>query len=384
MKPNNIENLIVKYLNHSIKEEELDELTSWLEQPGNREVFKDFAKIDYTLGYKMHHYDTEGIKKHLQQKIKKDKKYQARKRIFMLSRYAAILVVVVGVLFIFQREKRASTIIMEPLHPEQTITLELESGRSVILNEEEVQDIVSEKGEVIGRQNHQGIQYSDNELSKLVYNTLKVPYGKKFQVILSDGTKVFLNAGSSIKFPIKFISGVDRTVYLTGEAFFDVTKSEDPFIVNSNNMDVRVLGTQFNVSAYPDDQIMRTVLVEGSVELLSKNFKNNSKTLLLPEQEAIFNKKDYNITVAQADISSTTAWLKDQLIFRGVAFKDIVKRLERSYNCTIINNNKALDEEIFTATFNIELESIEQVMAYISKNSPYNYIIDEERKITIN
>jgi len=75
---------------------------------------------------------------------------------------------------------------------DQTITLELENGRSVILQEEVTQDIVSDKGEIIGKQNQQGIQYEDTELSELVYNTLKVPYGRKFQVTLSDGTKVFL------------------------------------------------------------------------------------------------------------------------------------------------------------------------------------------------
>lgn len=217
-----------------------------------------------------------------------------------------------------------------------------------------------------------------------MYNTLRVPNGKKFQVTFSDGTKVFLNAGSSIRFPVKFISGVDRKVFLTGEAYFDVAKNKDPFIVNADNLDIRVLGTQFNVSAYPEDQALRTVLVEGSVELLTKNFENNTKTLLLPEQEAIWDKIEESISVAETDISATTAWMNDQLIFRGVAFRDIVKKLERSYNCTIINKNHSLQQEIFTATFNVELESIEQVMAYFSKNSPYQYTIDKDKIITIN
>ncbi|GGW21974.1 FecR family protein [Arenibacter certesii] len=383
MKSNYIDNLIVKYLSHSLKEEELDELISWLEQPGNTDVFKDFSKINYSVYYKLGDYDSENVNKHVQEIIRKDKKSYARRRIFRVSRYAAILVVLVGVLLIFIREKHAASI-SEPFNNEQTITLQMENGRSVILKEEEIKDIVSENGEVIGKQVQHGIQYTDTKLSELVYNTLKVPYGKKFQVILSDGTRVFLNAGSGMKFPVNFIHGENRTVFLSGEAFFDVAKNKDPFIVNANNVKVRVLGTQFNVSAYIEDQNMHTVLVEGSVELFSKQSKNNSATLLLPEQVAIFNKKNESITIAEADISMTTAWMKDQLIFRGVAFKDIIKKLERSYNCKIINNNRALDDEIFTATFNIELESIEQVMAYISKNSLNNYLIDKNRTITIN
>lgn len=378
-----MDNLIVKYLNHSINMDELDELISWLQRPGNMEIFKDFAKIKYSVDFKLGNYDTEEVKKFLLKTIRKDKKAYAKKRLLKLSKYAAILAVIVGALFIFQTENPATNT-SGPFLNEQSITLELENGRSVILREEATRDIVSEKGEVIGKQINQGIQYEDTQLSDLVYNTLRVPNGKKFQVTFSDGTKVFLNAGSSIRFPVKFISGVDRKVFLTGEAYFDVAKNKDPFIVNADNLDIRVLGTQFNVSAYPEDQALRTVLVEGSVELLTKNFENNTKTLLLPEQEAIWDKIEESISVAETDISATTAWMNDQLIFRGVAFRDIVKKLERSYNCTIINKNHSLQQEIFTATFNVELESIEQVMAYFSKNSPYQYTIDKDKIITIN
>ncbi|MCM4169387.1 Phosphatidylglycerol--prolipoprotein diacylglyceryl transferase [Arenibacter antarcticus] len=383
MKSNYFDNLVVKYLNHSIKEDELDELILWLEEPGNKEVFTDFAKINYSLDYKLGHYDTEGVKRFLQEKIRKDKKSYKRRKVFRISKYAAILVVAVGVLFLFVKEKQAASI-SEPFHNEQRTTLELERGRSIILKEEATQDIVSEKGEVIGKHNQQGIQYEKTELSNLVFNTLKVPKGRKFRVTLSDGTKVFLNSDSNLKFPVNFISGENRTVFLSGEAYFEVTKGESPFVVKADNLDVRVLGTQFNVSAYSDDETMRTVLVEGSVELLSKSSKNNTKTLLMPEQGATWDKVNENISVAKADIASTTAWMKGQLIFNGVPFKDIIKKLERSYNCTIVNNNLALNEEVFTATFHVELESIEQVMAYISKNSPYQYSIDQNRTITIN
>jgi len=262
--------------------------------------------------------------------------------------------------------------------------LELENGRSVILKEEETQDIVSEKGEIIGKQINKGIQYEDTELSELVYNTLKVPYGKRFQVTLSDGTRVFLNSGSSMKFPVKFIPNNDRTVFLSGEAFFEVTKNKDPFIVNAESINVKVLGTQFNVSAYADDKSMNTVLVEGSVQLLGNNMENTTAVLLKPEYEAIWDKIQKQMVVAKADISSTLAWMNGQLVFRAVTFKDIIKKLERSYNCTIINNNQSLNDEIFSATFNVEKENIEQVMNYISKNSPYHFTISENNIITIN
>lgn len=383
MKSNRTDSLIVKYFNHSINSDELDELISWLEQPGNSDIFKEYAKINYSIDYKLTKYNTEGVKNILLDKIYKDKRRNKRKRAFKFARYAAILVLVVGAIFIFQKESSNSAIAL-PTNNDQTITLELENGRSVILKEETTQDIVSDNGQVIGKQSKQGIQYEDTELSELVYNTLKIPYGKKFQVTLSDGTKVFLNAGSSLKYPVKFIPGTERTVFLSGEAYFDVTKSKDAFIVNSENIDVKVLGTQFNFSAYKEDKAMRTVLVEGSVELLDINSKDNTAVLLKPEHEAIWDKVEKQMKVEKADITSTIAWMSGQLIFREVAFRDIIKKLERSYNYTIVNENQALNDEIFTATFNVDIENIEQVMTYISKNTPYNYSISKNRIITIN
>ena len=373
---------MVKYLNHSINQKELDELISWLDQPGNSSTFQEYVKINYSIDYKLSTYNTEEVKNLVLDKIQKDKRRASRRRVYNFVKYAAILVLAVGAIFIYQIENPTPTTKL-PSQTDQTITLELENGRSVILEEEATQDIVSEKGEVIGKQIKQGIQYEDTELSELVYNTLKVPYGKKFQVTLSDSTKVYLNAGSSMKFPVKFISGTDRTVFLSGEAFFEVTKSKDPFIVNAENIDVKVLGTQFNVSAYPEDGFMNTVLVEGSVQLLGNNPENNTAILLQPEHEAIWNKKEKQMVVEKADITSTMAWMNGQLIFREVAFKDIIKKLERSYNCTIINNNETLNDEIFTATFNVDIESIEQVMNYISKNTPYSYTLSKNRVITI-
>ena len=383
MKSDRTDSLIVKYLNHSINNNELDELISWLEQPGNSDVFKEYAKINYSIDYKLNTYNTEEVKNILLNKIQKDKRRNKRKRAFGIAKYAAILVLAVGAIFIFQKE-RSDSVTALPSTDDQTITLELDNGRSVILKEEATQDIVSDNGQVIGKQSKQGIQYEDTELSELVYNTLKIPYGKKFQVTLSDGTKVFLNSGSSMKFPVKFISGTDRTVFLSGEAYFDVKKNNDPFIVKAENIDVKVLGTQFNVSAYKEDEAMRTVLVEGSVQLLGNNPEHNTEVFLQPEQEAIWDKAEKNMVVEKADITSAIAWMNGQLIFREVAFKDIIKRLERSYNCTILNKNPMLNNEIFTATFNVEIENIEKIMSYISKNTPYSYTMSENRVITIN
>jgi len=371
----------VKYLNHSINNDELDELISWLEQPGNRKVFNDYAKINYSIDYKFSSYNTEKVKHDLLKKIKKDKKQFKIKRMVRYSKYAAILVIAIGIMFIYLTP---SGTVPFNNNNAPSITLELENGESITLQEDATQKIVTAQGKIIRKQTKQGINYEHTELLKLQYNTLKIPFGKKFQLTLSDGSLVFLNAGSSIKFPVKFIPGKERKVYLTGEAFFDVSKNKDPFIVNTKNIDVEVLGTQFNVSAYPEDLSVNTVLVEGSVKLHSKDLKNGVSTLLTPKHEAIWDKNKKQILIVKANLTSSLAWMNGRLDFNQVAFKDIIKKLERSYNCKIINNNTKLDNEIFTATFNVEIESIEQVMNYISKNTPYTFTINKDNVIIIN
>lgn len=383
MKSNRSDYLLVKYFDHSINTDEMAELESWLEQPGNKNIFQDYARINYSIDHKLSEYNTEEVKKYLLKRILKDKKDSVRRRFYKISAYAAVIATIFGIFYFYQPELvvPAATV---PQENDGSIILELGNGQSVVLEEEAIRDIVSEKGQIIGKQTKQGIQYGEGGYAELVYNTLKVPYGKTFKLVLSDGTKVFLNAGSDIKFPVTFIDGSNRIVFLSGEAFFEVSKSIDPFVVNTDNLNIEVLGTQFNVSAYPDEASIHTVLVEGSVELQGKDVGNNRSLVLLPEYEAVWNRGDDQVEVTKADIKSTMAWMNGQLVFSGVAFKDIVKKLERSYNCTIINNNKPLDEEIFSATFNVDIESIEQVMAYISKNSPFQYTISEDRIITIN
>ena len=135
----------------------------------------------------------------------------------------------------------------------ESITIQLEDGNTQIINENRTSQLIDKNGNVLGQQSGNQLVYnSDVKNDVLVYNTLTVPYGKQFELQLSDGTNVHLNAGTSLKYPVKFVKGKNREVFLNGEAFFNVAKEVNhPFIVNANEIDVRVLGTQFNISSYP-------------------------------------------------------------------------------------------------------------------------------------
>lgn len=259
--------------------------------------------------------------------------------------------------------------------PENAITLQLNDGTIKVVDETRKVKVLDAQGKVVRQQEGASLKYSDSQTKKeLAYNTLKVPYGKTFKLQLSDGTTVHLNAGSSIKYPIQFIKDLKREVFITGEAYLDVAKDANhPFIVNANDLNIRVLGTQFNVSAYREDEATEVVLVEGSVSLYteSEGYNTDKNTLLEPGFLGSLNKSNNNISTSEVITSIYTSWISGKLVFRNMTFKNIVKKLERHYDVTIINNNTELMNEVFNANFGNE--SIEKVLGELKANYGINY-----------
>jgi transmembrane sensor len=289
---------------------------------------------------------------------------------------AASIIVLVSIGLSYQQgflyQKKNSVI-----HNSNEITLQLGNGEIQVISSNNQSKIADSDGKVIGSQNGNKIIYdTETTLDKLIYNTIKVPYGKRFELQLSDGTIVHLNSGTTLKYPVKFIASENRQVFLDGEAFFDVTKDKThPFIVNADNLNVRVLGTHFNVSNYPEDKLTDVVLVEGSVGLHTTNEKFNAEknTVLKPGFKGSFSKTDNQIKTKAVVTDVYTAWIKGGLTFRDMTFKDISKKLERHYNVTIVNQNSKLSNERFNASFGDE--SIEKVLSYFNEIHGIHYIL---------
>ena len=179
-----------------------------------------------------------------------------------------------------------------------------------------------------------------SDLSKSVaensMNQLIIPYGKTSEVILSDGTKVFLNAGSRLVFPENF-KGKTREVFLIGEAYFDVKHDQNhPFIVQLSDLRVKVLGTKFNISAYAADNVIETVLAEGKVAMERNNAGLFERaTELVPDQMASFDRTTKETNVKAVNVNNYTLWTKGLLQFENTDLNRITKRLERYYNIKI-------------------------------------------------
>lgn len=202
-----------------------------------------------------------------------------------------------------------------------------------------------------------------------IMNQLVIPYGNQSRVILSDNTVVWLNAGSRLVYPTLF-KDKTREVLLFGEAFFEVSKNpEKPFIVNTSDLQIKVLGTQFNVSAYAEDKIIQTVLKEGSVAIHCNNGGLYENDLVLnPNQMASFNKRSKDTKIYEVDASYYTFWTQGLLSFDETDFNRIVKKVERFYNISIRFSEPNLGAIRISGKLDLK-QHREEVLEYLEKVS---------------
>ena len=209
-----------------------------------------------------------------------------------------------------------------------------------------------------------------------VYNTVETPLGMRSSLTLPDGTKVWLNAGSKISYPVLFAND-RRMISLTGEAYFEVKKDKNwPFFVSTKNMNVLVTGTIFNCNAYPENDQVQTVLVEGEVTIV-----NQSATELAtmnPGELAVFSNHNQRITKTKTDLQKYIAWKSGKLMFRDDKMNKVVEKLERWYNVEFEIEDKEIANYVYTATF-ID-ESLDQVLKMLSISAPIRYTISERDK----
>lgn len=372
------EELIVKYLSNNATARELNILSDWILVEGNAKKFEKYIQLHLEIMTSMNVPDTDKIKNNLIRKIKRDK---IRKNFVGFIKYAAIGLLIVSLGYYIQHERSLSNKTNVLIPEEEAITIILSNGKMETLSTNDNREVRDAEGDLIVVQNKAKLSYPAKlGNQKLIYNRLNVPYGKKIDLVLSDGTHVYLNSGTTLRYPVAFIQGASRKVYLTGEAYFDVTEDkEHPFVVNVNEVDIKVLGTKFNVSHYPEDDNINTVLVEGAVEMqiVSEGISNLESVLLAPGHKAEWHRTSNEISLSNVDTSLYTAWLRGKLIFRNTPFKQIREALQRHYNVVIHNTNSQLEEQLFDATFDIE--TIDQVLESFSKSWTIDYtIVDNE------
>jgi ferric-dicitrate binding protein FerR (iron transport regulator) len=215
----------------------------------------------------------------------------------------------------------------------------------------------------------------------MVFQEIKASFGTQAKVELADGTIVFLNSGSRLRFPQSFDHQKRRLVILDGEGYFNVAKDASiPFVVQTSELDVKVTGTTFNINAYNDNPYVDIALVEGSVVLMDKNLDLNKKLMdLSPNQVATLNCSSRELSKqAVNDLYKYTAWINGRIVFYGDPIQTVVKKLEKWYNVEIVIADKSLENYEFTGTF-ID-ESLEQILSILSRTSPMTFEMQPIKK----
>jgi ferric-dicitrate binding protein FerR (iron transport regulator) len=260
----------------------------------------------------------------------------------------------------------------------------LSDGEEVILTS--ANSTISINNNELVIDNDSAIDLSQKEIeqgNEARMNEVVIPYGKSSELLLADGTKVWLNAGSKFAFPSKF-KNKNREVFLEGEAYFEVARNEEqPFIVNAAEMGIKVLGTHFNVSAYATDKNIETVLLEGSIALSNHKslLPGTNEVLLQPYQRATFNKENKDIKVFdEPDADIFIVWTEGLLQFSQGNLQSVFTKLERYYNIKIDTPKDFPSSEVITGKLDLK-ESLEDVMIALSDVANLDYRIYDNRVV---
>lgn len=257
------------------------------------------------------------------------------------------------------------------------VILVLGEGKNLKIDENISAINYSETGEQVTIGNTQTVDQETAKNNKLVYNTLLVPYGRRTEIKLSDGSTAWLNSGSKLVYPAAF-KGNKREVYLEGEAIFDVAHNKNqPFIVISQNQEIEVLGTVFGVTSYSDENSINTVLKSGSVQISYNNSSSPSyadKMKITPGTIAKYNKSTKGIISEKVNVDNYFSWRDGVLIFKNNDLQFIMKRLSRYYNINIKINDSDLfnSDETFSGYLDLN-EDINKVIENIKESTNMNY-----------
>jgi ferric-dicitrate binding protein FerR (iron transport regulator) len=322
--------LIYKHFKGTLTPDEKQQLDDWLAADERNKALLDSFKQPELLAADIAFFDNTDVDRDWA-KVAVRAGYGKRRRILTWSVSIAASILLVVVLTWPQSKKEPQKIVkvVTPaiIQPgSNKAVLQLANGETVTLGDNA--DTITEQNGASIRQQQGQLVYNGGDETKIQYNMLSTPRGGQYQLVLEDGTAVWLNASSSLKFPVKFI-GKERVVELTGEGYFEVAKNHMPFLVKVNGMEVAVLGTHFNVMAYKG--ITRTTLTEGAVKI---RLQDNRNWQLIPGQQATVSENN-EVRIAVTDVDKALAWKNGIFYFKDDELTDIMEQVARWYDVDI-------------------------------------------------
>ena len=342
-----------------------EEVTAWLKEKDHVELLDEIAAIRQKLSGQSYGENGEEEFLYLEKSI-----YDRKSRRMTLRwSIAASIILLVG-LFVgrtingvrdIHEEQELAKSVMQP--GTSKAILMMADGKEVVLEQgQNLNILLNERVRVAT--SSQGIVYEEYGKGMVTeeYNKLTTPVGGEYSLVLSDGTKVFLNADSELKYPVEFSDG-KRIVDLKGEAYFEVHKdSLRPFIVRMNGAEVTVLGTSFNVNTYGDDGQIYTTLVNGSVRVSS--VKNGQAEVLKPGMQSVMDVQSGQLTVREVDVEPYVAWREGRFVFRAMTLDLIMRQLQRWYDFEVFYQNSELKDYEFRGVIKRDMD-LDKVLSVI-------------------
>jgi ferric-dicitrate binding protein FerR (iron transport regulator) len=373
------------------KENQLDLLEK--EFPGQREAIAyavEFVQATLSDQRKMAPDDVSTVWRNIKKYATQRKKYSLQR--FILSdlwKVAAVFTVVLASsVFVYQQLNHNDQLVemaaLKTVANDEAMIILSDGSRHILNKKDSLIEYSADGGQVVVKSDRQEEKLENPTSSDAAkINQIVVPFGHRHTITLSDGTRVQLNSGSRLVFPAGF-SGKTREVYLKGEGYFEVFKNPNqPFIVKTDVMDIKVLGTVFDISAYEDEQNIYTVLVEGKVAVSQKNllFGTTDKNLS-PGQGYFYSSATKTSDIRMVDLYDYISWKDGLFLFKDKPLNSIVSRLEKYYNQKIGIENGKLPNTLISGKLVLS-DNLDEVMQYLAKTLEARYEKNKEGVYTI-
>lgn len=373
-----IKEIIVEYFSGNLDEERKEELLNWVKESEEHEhFFKKYIQELYAIRV-AGEWDSVRVGK------SKDVvfgKIHRNRNTWWLGTAAAVAVLLVSSIFLYMYkdsrdafvEKKIFSELVQQQDRHQAI-LSIGDERKMILNKTIKETIHADSSSRIFIDDSCAVHYEKmdyREKKEVSRHTLEVPYGSEFRVTLSDGTRVWMNAGSRLSYP-EYFEGDMREVFLEGEAYFEVVHNvEKPFIVRTTDMGITVLGTSFNVKAYPDDENVITTLATGKIE---QNYVRTGETIVLtPSEQSIYTKSNGQLQRVRVDVNEAIGWKNGRVIMKNKPLKEIFKELSRWYVFEVEYKNDSLKDSRFYVNMD-RYDDIKMVLEKLQKTNGIKFI----------
>ena len=374
--------IIAASLKGNANDEEQRTLREWLSvSTRNKKIYDEF-KDGKRLEQKIVESQQINWKNDYQHFITKRQRTRKNRRMKTIIRYAAILtlpIVAAGIFLLQKNDRQTIVSISEVIKPgEHKAVLITGGGERITLSDSTLSPIQEQNGMIVNVTNNK-VSYILPEDSLCtqgspIFNTLQIPRGGEYFLTLADGTEVWLNAETEIRYPVQF-TGDKRVVYLDGEAYFTVAPDKNkPFTVVSTHASVSVLGTQFNFRAYPDERDVQTTLVSGSVIMQSEKYKQQIK--LVPGVQGVLEKNSAKLMKQEVNTYLYTAWKDGRFAFRDARLEDLFNILARWYDLSVFYQSPEAKDIRFTGDLN-KTDDFKSILKIIEQNERVIFTVNQ-------